>query len=163
MDAAERDALFRARHERADAIVLVIDHCRGAWTAIGYLAPRSINWETGAVGNVGMRVHPDWCGRGVGTSSLRLVTRWSFECGIARWRLDVAASNARAIRCYEKVGFVRTGEFWCSAGDLDAQNLSGPRYDFLRPHLRERGGRIELRFWVMELDDKMRLWQEEAL
>lgn len=31
---------------------------------------------------------------------------------------DVAASNMRAVRCYLKVGFQITGEFWKKADDL---------------------------------------------
>jgi RimJ/RimL family protein N-acetyltransferase len=150
MGADERDALFRTRQGRADALVLVVD--RADQRAIGYVAPRAIDWEVGTVGNAGVRVHPAWCGRGVGTSSLRLVTRWSFETGIERWRLDVAASNARAVRCYEKVGFVRICELWRDAGHLAALDLREPRYGFLRPHVRGRGDETELRFWLMELD-----------
>jgi RimJ/RimL family protein N-acetyltransferase len=148
---AERDAFYRDRQARADALVLVVDHRRGARTAIGYIAPRSVDWETGTVGNVGVRVHPVWCGQGVGTESLRLVTRWSFEQGMARWRLDVAACNERAVRCYGNVGFVRTGELWRDASHLAGSDWSAPRYDFLWDHLRERQGQLELRFWVMEL------------
>jgi RimJ/RimL family protein N-acetyltransferase len=70
---------------------------------------------------------------------------------MTRWRLDVAASNARAVRCYEKVGFVRTGELWRDASHLVAADLGAARYDFLRPHLRGKGSQLELRFWVMEL------------
>jgi RimJ/RimL family protein N-acetyltransferase len=160
MDAAERDALFRARHEREDAIVLVVDRRCGTRTAIGYLGLRCVDWETGTVGKVGMRVHPDWCGQGVGTSILRSVTRWSFEHGFARWRLDVAASNARAVRCYEKAGFVRTGERWRGAGRVD---LGEPRYGFLGPHLRGPENALELRFWVMELENETSLQIEEAV
>jgi RimJ/RimL family protein N-acetyltransferase len=61
----ERDELFRARQAKPNAIVLVVDHPQQA--AIGYVAPRSIDWENGTVGNCGIRVHPAWCGRGVGT------------------------------------------------------------------------------------------------
>jgi RimJ/RimL family protein N-acetyltransferase len=149
MDAAERDEVFRSRQSRADAMVLVVDHSEQP--AIGYLALREIDWEAGIVGNVGMRVHPAWCGRGVGTSILRSVTQWSFQAGMVSWRLDVAASNARAVRCYEKVGFVQTGEFWRDASHLGDLDLDGPRHDFLRPHLRGSGNELELRFWVMEL------------
>lgn len=158
MGPTERDELFRTRQERADAMTLVVDH--DAQPAVGYLASREVDWETGTVGNLGMRVHPAWCGRGVGTSILRKVTRWSFEQGFVRWRLDVAASNARAVRCYEKVGLVRTGEFWLDASHLEDLDIDGPRYDFLRPHLRACGDELELRFWVMELEIKTSLEAE---
>jgi RimJ/RimL family protein N-acetyltransferase len=163
MGTAERDRLFRTRQDQADAFVLVVDHCRGARMAIGYLALRSIDWEAGIIGNVGMRVHPAWCNRGVGTSMLGLVTRWSFEHGMARWRLDVAASNARAVNCYREAGFVPTSERWRDASHLAAHDLRGPRFDFLRPHLRGLGDRIELRFWVMELEVETRLEKEVAV
>jgi ribosomal protein S18 acetylase RimI-like enzyme len=88
----------------------------------------------------------------VGTSIVRHVTRWSFECGIERWRLDVAASNMRAVCCYEKVGFVRVGEMWREAKDLREIDTSEPRYDFLRPHIRKRDGAVELRFLLMALE-----------
>jgi RimJ/RimL family protein N-acetyltransferase len=149
MGPEKRDETFRARQDRADAFVLVVELT--AQPAVGCVALRSIEWETGTIGNVGVRVHPDWCSRGVGTSIVRLVTRWSFECGIARWRLDVAASNARAVRCYEKVGFVRVGEFWRDASHLSKLDVDRPCYHFLRPHLRGRGRELELRFWRMEL------------
>jgi RimJ/RimL family protein N-acetyltransferase len=110
-----------------------------------------------------MRVHPAWCGRGLGTSILRSVTLWSFAQGFVRWRLDVAASNARAVRCYEKVRFVRTDELWRGVGDLDMQELSSSRYNSIRPHLRKQEGRIELRFWVMELNNEMSVKKEEPL
>jgi RimJ/RimL family protein N-acetyltransferase len=154
MSATDRDKLFRATQERADTIVLVVDHARQP--AIGYVAPTRIDWQNGAVRNLGFRIHPAWCGRGKGTSVLRQVSRWSFECGIGLWRLDVAASNARAIRCYEKVGFVRTGEIWRGASNLNEVDLDEPRYDFVRPHVRHRSGGVELCFWVMELQAQSR-------
>ena len=152
MDSAERDELFRARQEKPDTIVLVVDHRRQP--AIGYIALRSIDWETGTIGNLGFRVHPGWCGRGVGTSVLRCVTQWSFERGVVLWRLDVAASNTRAVRCYERVGFVPTGKIWREASDLCDVDLDAPRYDFIRPHIRRRDGKVELKFLVMELESE---------
>jgi ribosomal protein S18 acetylase RimI-like enzyme len=65
--------------------------------------------------------------------------------------LDVAASNARAVRCYEKVGFVRTSAIWHEAGDLYDVDTDEPRYDFIRPHIRNQDGKVELEFLVMEL------------
>jgi RimJ/RimL family protein N-acetyltransferase len=155
MSATERDERFRARQETPNTIVLVVDHANQP--AIGYIAPRLIDWGNGTVGNFGFRIHPAWCGRGVGTSVLQQVIRWSFECGIKLWRLDVAASNARAIRCYEKVGFVRTGEIWRDASNLSDVDMNGPGYDFIRPHIRKQGGEVELCFWVMELRSELTL------
>lgn len=49
-------------------------------------------------------------GRGLGGEALRLLGRWLIgERGHHRLTIDPAASNARAIRAYEKVGFRRVG------------------------------------------------------
>jgi aminoglycoside 6'-N-acetyltransferase len=49
-------------------------------------------------------------GGGFGTEALRVLAHHLFtECGHHRLQIDPAASNARAIRAYEKVGFHRVG------------------------------------------------------
>lgn len=49
-------------------------------------------------------------GRGLGTEAMTLLTRFAFaEIGLHRVELGVYAFNPRAIRCYEKVGFVHEG------------------------------------------------------
>jgi aminoglycoside 6'-N-acetyltransferase len=48
--------------------------------------------------------------RGLGSDALRAVCRWLFEArGHHRITIDPAASNARAIRAYERVGFKPVG------------------------------------------------------
>jgi RimJ/RimL family protein N-acetyltransferase len=47
---------------------------------------------------------------GLGTDAVRLITGYAFgELDLNRVELTTAEENARAIRCYEKVGFVREG------------------------------------------------------
>ena len=54
--------------------------------------------------------HPDLLGRGIGTLAIRLLLRHAFETmRLHRVDLRVLAFNGRAIRCYEKCGFVREG------------------------------------------------------
>ena len=49
-------------------------------------------------------------GHGVGTAATRLVLRHAFETmGLHRVDLRVLETNRRAIRCYERCGFVREG------------------------------------------------------
>jgi RimJ/RimL family protein N-acetyltransferase len=51
--------------------------------------------------------HPDLLGQGIGTLAIRLLLRHAFETmGLHRLDLRVLAFNRRAIRCYEKCGFV---------------------------------------------------------
>lgn len=53
---------------------------------------------------------PDAQGRGLGAAAIELLLRHAFhELGIHRVGLFVYAFNARAVACYEKVGFVREG------------------------------------------------------
>lgn len=48
--------------------------------------------------------------RGYGTEAIRQVLRYAFsELGLRRIELQVDEDNVRAIRCYEKCGFVREG------------------------------------------------------
>jgi RimJ/RimL family protein N-acetyltransferase len=76
------------------------------------------------VGNVELRLTPaarraelgivvgeksQWS-RGLGTDAVRLVLDYAFgELGLNRVDLTTDEENARAIRCYEKCGFVREG------------------------------------------------------
>ena len=150
MNPTERDEAFKARRETTDQLCLVVDHA--GRRAIGYIALMRLDWAERTIGNVGFRIHPFWCSRGLGTAALRAVTRWSFERGIRSWCLDVAASNARAIRCYTKVGFAPIGEIWREARELSDVDLNESRYDFVRPHVRKTEGSIELRFVLMELE-----------
>lgn len=65
---------------------------------------------------------PDLLGQGLGTETTRLVLHHAFEAvQLHRVVVRVLASNTRAIRCYEKCGFVvegreresaRTGDSW---------------------------------------------------
>jgi RimJ/RimL family protein N-acetyltransferase len=48
-------------------------------------------------------------GRGIGTQAVRLVVDYGLQVlGLSQITLDVWSENLRAIRVYEKVGFVQT-------------------------------------------------------
>lgn len=149
MNSVERDRLFEDIRGTPNQIPLTVDHTNKP--AIGYISLARIDWSEGRVGNIGIRIHPDWVDKGIGSSVLRVVCARLFDCGISSVSLDVAASNARAVRCYEKVGFHIIGEIWRSAQDLKGVDVAEERYDFLRPYLRQAGEVLELRFYLMEL------------
>jgi len=49
-------------------------------------------------------------GKGIGTEALKLLLGYAFDTlGLNRVQLEVNAGNKRAIRCYEKAGFVFEG------------------------------------------------------
>ena len=126
MTPEERDLLFRSREDRTDTMVLIVEHA--SHRAMGYISILEIDWINREVGNIGFRIEPSWCNRGIGTSILRSVSQWCFDCGLRKVHLDVAASNNRAVRCYEKVGYVKKGELWREAEDLMGVNLNQPKY-----------------------------------
>jgi putative acetyltransferase len=61
-------------------------------------------------GDLGMGVHDDWQGKGVGTALMRagveLADRW---LNLSRLELEVYTDNEPAIRLYERFGFEREG------------------------------------------------------
>lgn len=55
---------------------------------------------------------PGWFGRGLGSEATSLMAHHAFtQIGLSRVVLDVRADNVRAIRAYEKAGFVETARF----------------------------------------------------
>ncbi len=82
---------------------------------------------------------------------LEMVRDWWLDHGMNGLCLDVAATNRRAIACYRKVGFHKTGEFWRDASDLEEEDLDDPRNAFLRGHVRSLGATTQLRFYWMAL------------
>ncbi|HOE66360.1 MAG TPA: GNAT family N-acetyltransferase [Candidatus Hydrogenedentes bacterium] len=144
-----RNEVYIKRNLSPNRIVLVGDV--GEARAVIYLTFVEIDWEHRVIGNMGFRVHPDWCDRGVGVRAMRLVSDWCFVNRMESIRFDVAASNARAIRCYEKAGYRIVGEHWREDPHFTDIDIHSTTFDFLRPHVRiEREGTLTLRFYWME-------------
>ena len=83
---------------------------------VGFFAFR----HTGDVVEVGLGLRPNLTGRGLGLSFM--LAGLEFARGRyapARFRLAVAASNWRAIRVYERAGFIRSESFthWTNGGE----------------------------------------------
>lgn len=82
----------------------------GPWELIGACGFHQINWRCrrGEVGIwLGAREYWGW---GYGTDAMRTLVRWGFgTLNLHRISLHVFADNLRAIRCYQKVGFIEEG------------------------------------------------------
>ena len=144
----EMDAVFQQRASQDDRITLVMD--ADAHTAVGYVALLKVDWFQQTAGNMGIRIHPAWCNKGIGARMLDSVRDWWFGNGMRKLVLDVAASNQRAVACYTKVGFVQTGEFWRNAPELKDVDLTLPEYAFLDGHVGAVDDVLQLRFYWME-------------
>ena len=60
--------------------------------------------------NLGIAVHPDAQGQGVGHALMAALCDWADHWGqVLRTELTVFVDNARAIRLYERHGFVQEG------------------------------------------------------
>jgi RimJ/RimL family protein N-acetyltransferase len=86
------------------------DMAVGPWVHIGSCGFDHIEWRhrSGEIGIViGAR---DYWGRGYGTDAVQTLVAFGFyTLNLNRVSLRVFADNARAIRCYEKVGFKHEG------------------------------------------------------
>jgi RimJ/RimL family protein N-acetyltransferase len=84
-------------------------------------------------GTLGMGVVPDYRGRGIGGHLLGHAVKKAFATGFVRVELSVRVDNARAIRLYEKVGFVKEGVL------RDAVFVDGEFHDTIAMALIDRG------------------------
>lgn len=84
-----------------------IEHEGQAIGAIGYWEETEPEFRHAGID---ISLHPDWHGKGFGREAVAILARWLFaHGGHHRVTIDPAAENARAIRCYEAVGFQPVG------------------------------------------------------
>jgi putative acetyltransferase len=57
----------------------------------------------------GVAIHPSYAGKGEGLTMLNEIIDYVQEKGLLRIELSVASINGKAIRLYEKAGFVKEG------------------------------------------------------
>lgn len=77
---------------------------------IGFVGLGGVSWNHGeAWVGIGLGEREYW-GKGYGTDAMRLILRYGFvELNLQRISLNVLENNPRAIRSYEKAGFVPEG------------------------------------------------------
>jgi RimJ/RimL family protein N-acetyltransferase len=93
---------------------------------IGDIGLDGVLWNHGdAFVGIGIGEREFW-GKGYGTEAMRLILRYAFsELNLWRVSLDVFEYNPRAIRSYEKVGFIHEGRM------RQALNRAGRRWDLI--------------------------------
>jgi RimJ/RimL family protein N-acetyltransferase len=92
-------------------------------TAVGRASLFDFNRFVGHA-EAGIALLPEAQGRGIGTSAIRELVRFGFvRCNLRRIHLQTIASNAAALRAYEKAGFVVEGRLrehaWVRGGYED--------------------------------------------
>jgi RimJ/RimL family protein N-acetyltransferase len=105
------DAWVSSRASTPDRLDLVIVE-----NATGEFAGEAVlNEYSEEAGSANFRIvlrGPEWFGRGLGSEATMLMARHAFErIGLDLLLLDVREDNPRAIRAYEKAGFIRTATF----------------------------------------------------
>jgi RimJ/RimL family protein N-acetyltransferase len=99
----EREKRWDSYQESKKSLSLVIDVDQNK--TIGKFALVNIDWDKKTVGNMSIRLHPDYCDRGIGTLMLKEVIVFCFDLGIELVSLDVLASNTGAVKSYLNSGF----------------------------------------------------------
>ena len=62
-------------------------------------------------------LNPNLRGKGIGTSALELLSQYAFKnLDLEKLKLSVFDFNTGAMKCYQKVGFCKTGEYQLSNG-----------------------------------------------
>lgn len=93
-------------------LVAELPDSRGQLQVVGTagLHPTSAALRRRHVMNLGIAVHPDGQGQGVGHALMAALCDWADRWGqVLRIELTVFVDNARAIRLYERHGFVQEG------------------------------------------------------
>lgn len=92
-----------------------------------------------ATADLGISMDPAFVGRGIGTQLLQLTRSYAAtQLGIYTITLEVAGWNRRALRAYQKAGFVETGRVWMpwdTPVDFRAL-LADPAHEWLKPFVR---------------------------
>jgi RimJ/RimL family protein N-acetyltransferase len=118
---------------------------------IGSLTLREIDGRRSA--RLGITIGADFVSQGYGTEALRLFLDYYFvEMGFARMLLDVAATNLRAVRTYQALGFRYDSQHYRPAGHPSYRTLrQEPRYRHLRRFFRRQGTAHQVLFYDMAL------------
>jgi RimJ/RimL family protein N-acetyltransferase len=107
-DKAEMHHSFKKAIERLQAgkdkgKIFLVGKLEGK--VVGFVGVRVKNENLERVGDVGLSVHPDYWGRGFGTSLLKAAVEKAKAEGFSKLELEILRSNKAMLRVAEKVGF----------------------------------------------------------
>jgi RimJ/RimL family protein N-acetyltransferase len=118
--------LKRSPFERPLAIEIQPDPQEDHWVFVGNCSFIGIDWQN-RLAEIGIHIgEKDYWNQGFGTKAMDLMLKHGFEnLNLHRLWLQVYESNQRAIRAYEKAGFIREGKL------REAQHLEGEYVDVI--------------------------------
>jgi RimJ/RimL family protein N-acetyltransferase len=118
---------------------------------IGSLTLREVDGRRSA--RLGITIGADFVSQGYGTEAMYLFLDHFFgEMCFAMMVLDVAATNLRAVRCYQTIGFRETGRHYQPASHPSFRILqTEPRYRHLRPFFQRTGPVTRVLFYDMSM------------
>lgn len=121
-------------------------------TLIGRISLRDIKYYAQQA-RLGISLAEPYTSKGIGTEALSLFLDHFFgPLRFTTMRLDVAAFNLRAIRCYERLGFQHVGSEWRkTTPDPCLLLLDDPAYHHLLPFFRHERYTMWVQFLEMEL------------
>ena len=103
------DFLEHATHAGSNGAYFVIASLEDE-TYLGQIDLFSINWKLRAAEMAMVMGSETRRGKGIGCEAIMLLQQYAFTMlGLERVELEVATENQRAIRCYERAGFVHEG------------------------------------------------------
>jgi RimJ/RimL family protein N-acetyltransferase len=146
---AEHTRWFEFRNRDASRRLYTVENEQQQ--VIGSLTLREIDGKRSA--RLGITIGADFVSKGYGTEALHLFFDYYFgEMGFARLVLDVAATNLRAVRCYQSLGFQTVGEHYRPASDSSYRIVRlEPRYHHLLQYFRRYGTGYQVLFYDMVL------------
>lgn len=104
---------------------------------VGWIASCELNEPDMRHAGIDIFLAPDVHGRGLGPAAIRTLAAWLFDKrGHHRIVIDPAASNTKAVRAYEKVGFCKVGVMRQYERGADGFFHDGVLLDLLRGDLR---------------------------
>ncbi len=111
MSKVKEEKWFESGLERRNDFLYAVEaRVDGQWVHIGNVGLHNVDWKNRtAIFGIVLGEKEYW-GQGFGTDATRTMLKFAFrEANLHRVELEVFDDNPRAMRCYEKAGFVREG------------------------------------------------------
>lgn len=147
----ERDLWFLEHTSNPTYRAFAVDDRQGK--LIGWITLRQLHEQKGT-GVLGIALDPTRMDRGLGTDALMAFLEYYFdEMGFREMKLDVAAFNRRAMRCYEKCGFRYEGQHWAEhPTSAFPAVFTNPRYANVVQYFRQSLLGVEVLYYDMAVD-----------